>query len=231
MWKLLKRLVLICLIIIITFAGFVIYNGYKIYGDAINEMSLEEKVAEIKSKENYTTLKELPEIYKKAVISVEDHRFYYHNGVDLISITRAIINDLKAMAFVEGGSTITQQLAKNTYFTQEKKLTRKIAEVFMALEYESNYSKDDILELYLNTSYFGEGCYTIKDASRVYFGKEPIRMTDSEATMLAGIPNAPSVYAPTKNPDLAKQRQRQVLDKMVEYGDVTLERAEEILDE
>lgn len=198
------------------------------YTDALNEVSIENMVATIKEKDNYTTIKEMPKIYLDAVVAVEDHRFYKHGGIDFLSITRAVINDIKAKRFVEGGSTITQQLAKNVYFTQEKKITRKIAEVFMAIEIESNLEKDEILELYLNTSYFGEGCYTVSEASRVYFNKEPINMNDNESTMLAGIPNAPSVYAPTKNYTLAKQRQRQVLDKMVEYGNITYERAIEI---
>ncbi|MBQ9280217.1 MAG: transglycosylase domain-containing protein [Clostridia bacterium] len=199
------------------------------YQTAIEETPMSTMILEIRSKENYTKLEEMPEIYKEAVIAVEDHRFYYHNGIDIVSITRAIVNDLKSKSFAEGGSTITQQLAKNTYFTQEKKIVRKIAEVFMALEYETECEKDQILELYLNTCYFGEGCYTVKEASDVYFDKLPIDMTDYESTMLAGIPNAPSVYAPTKNPDLARQRQRQVLDKMVEYGIISVERAQEIL--
>lgn len=231
MWKLLKRLLLICLVIGVAYLGNIVYIGYQIYYEAITKTPLEEMVQQIKSKNNYTSINDMPKIYKDAVIAVEDHRFYLHNGIDFFSITRALINDIKAMAFVEGGSTITQQLAKNTYFTQEKKLTRKIAEIFMALEFERKYSKDDILELYLNTSYFGEGCYTVSEASRFYFGKEPIEMNDYEATMLAGIPNAPSVYAPTRNLDLAVQRQRQVLDKMVEYGAITLEKAQEILSE
>ncbi len=130
-----------------------------------------------------------------------------------------------------GGSTITQQLSKNIYFTQEKKITRKIAEVFMSFEIEKNYNKDEILELYLNTSYFGEGCYTVKEASRKYFGKEPKKMTDYEAIMLAGIPNAPSVYSLTKNPELAKQRQKQVINKMIEYKYLTQSEADKILEQ
>ena len=129
----------------------------------------------------------------------------------------------------EGGSSITQQVAKNVYFTQEKTALRKIAEVFMALEIEKNYDKDEILELYLNTSYFGDGYYTIKDACKGYFDKELMQMTDYEAILLAGIPNAPSVYAPTKNPDLAKQRQMQVMEKMIKYGYLTEKEAENIL--
>ena len=227
--KLLKKviigIILLCLIIGIIVVG----NGYMMYKEAIEEVPLSTLVEEIKSKQNYTEIKELPKIYIDAVIAVEDHRFYKHNGIDVIAIGRAIINDIKAMRFVEGGSTITQQLSKNTYFTQEKKLTRKVAEVFMALEIEKNYDKEEILELYLNTSYFGDGYYTIKDACKGYFDKEPMQMTDYEAILLAGIPNAPSVYAPTKNPDLAKQRQRQVMEKMIKYGYLTEKEAENIL--
>ena len=227
--KLLKKviigIILLCLIIGIIVVG----NGYMMYKEAIEEVPLSTLVEEIKSKENYTEINELPKIYIDAVIAVEDHRFYKHNGIDVIAIGRAIINDIKAIRFVEGGSTITQQLSKNTYFTQEKKLTRKVAEVFMALEIEKNYDKDEILELYLNTSYFGDGYYTIKDACKGYFDKEPMQMTDYEAILLAGIPNAPSVYAPTKNPDLAKQRQRQVMDKMIKHGYLTEKEAENIL--
>ena len=223
--KILFILFLIGLSISLVFIG----AGYSMYKEAIESVPLDEKMAEIKSKENYTYIEELPQMYIQAVISVEDRRFYDHPGIDIIAIGRAAINDIKAMSFVEGGSTITQQLAKNIYFTQEKKITRKIAEVFMAFEIEKAYEKDEILELYLNTSYFGDGYYTVKEASRGYFGKEPEDMTDYECIMLAGIPNAPSVYAPTKNPDLAKQRQRQVADKMVRNGYLTEEEAEEIL--
>lgn len=206
-------------------------NGYDIYIKAIEEISLEEKVEEIKSRENYISLSELPQMYLNAVISVEDHRFYKHNGIDIIAIGRAMLNDIKVMDFVEGGSTITQQIAKNEYFTQEKKITRKIAEVFMAFEIEKNYEKDEILELYINTIYFGNGYYNIKDASLGYFKKLPKDMTDSECVMLAGIPNAPSVYSPTNNPHLAMQRQKQVISKMVEYNYLTKEQANSIINE
>lgn len=209
----------------------VIGNGYNMYKEAIQNESLEQKVEEIKQKGNYTQINEVPKIYQNAVIAVEDHRFYNHNGIDIIAIGRAFVNDIKAMSFVEGGSTITQQLAKNIYFTQEKKITRKIAEVFMAFEIEKNYSKEEILELYLNTSYFGDGYYTVKEASLGYFGKEPNKMTDSESIMLAGIPNAPSVYSPTKNPEFAKERQKQVVEKMIRYGYLEESEAIEILNE
>ena len=218
MGKKILKILLVLFLIGLSISILLIGYGYNMYKEAIEEVPLEEKVAEIQSKENYTYLEEMPQMYINAVISVEDRRFFSHPGIDIIAIGRAVINDIKAMSFVEGGSTIKQQLAKNIYFTQEKNITRKIAEVFMAFEIEKNYDKDEILELYLNTSYFGDGYYTVKEASRGYFGKEPEDMTDYECIMLAGIPNAPSVYAPTKNPDLAKQRQRQVAEKMIENG-------------
>lgn len=227
--KIIKRIVFTILTIIIGISLIFIHNGYKMYKDAIKEKPLIEKVEEIKKRNNYTKIDEVPQMYINAVISVEDHRFYNHNGIDLIAIGRAFVNDIKALEFVEGGSTITQQLSKNIYFTQEKKIERKIAEVFMAFDIEKHYKKDAILELYLNTSYFGDGYYTVKEACRGYFNKKLYEMTDYECILLAGIPNAPSVYSPTKNPELAKQRQRQVMKKMIEYGYLTENRAKNIL--
>ena len=227
--KILKRIIFIVVLISMSIALLFVGNGYDMYKQAIEQISVEDKIAEIKDKENYTNFSELPQMYKNAVIAVEDHRFYKHNGIDIIAIGRSAFNDIKAMSFVEGGSTITQQLAKNIYFKQEKKIERKIDEVFMAFEIEKNCDKDEILELYLNTSYFGDGYYTPKEACRGYFNKELNEMTDYECILLAGIPNAPSVYAPTKNPELAKQRQKQVMKKMIEYGYLTEEEADNIL--
>ena len=155
--KVLKKIIFIVVLVSISIGLLFVGSGYDMYKKAIEETSIEDKIAEIKSKENYTKISELPQMYKNAVISVEDHRFYKHNGIDIIAIGRAAFNDIKAMSFVEGGSTITQQIAKNIYFTQEKKIERKIAEVFMAFKIEKNCDKDEILELYLNTSYFGDG--------------------------------------------------------------------------
>ena len=186
-------------------------------------------VAEIKAKENYTTIDKLPEDYKNAVIAVEDRRFYLHRGIDIISIGRAIFTDIVSFELKEGGSTITQQLAKNTYFTQSKNFSRKVAEIYVALDYEKKYSKAEILELYLNYSYFGGGNYCVGDATKYYFNKTPDQMDLYESTLLAGIPNAPSVYDPKKNPDLAWQRQKQVLRKMIRANYLTQEQADEIL--
>ena len=223
------KILMILLLIGLSIALLIIGNGYTMYKEAIEKEPLEEKVTEIRGKESYTEFSELPQMYVNAVISVEDKRFFKHGGIDIIAIGRAAINDIKAMSYVEGGSTITQQLAKNMYFTQEKIMERKIAEVFMAWKIEANYSKEDIFELYVNSIYFGNGYYTVREACTGYFNKDISEMTDYECIMLAGIPNAPSVYAPTVNPELAKQRQKQVMDKMIENGYLTEEEAEEIL--
>ena len=223
------KILMILLLIGLSIALLIIGNGYTMYKEAIEKEPLEEKVTEIRGKESYTEFSELPQMYVNAVISVEDKRFFKHGGIDIIAIGRAAINDIKAMSYVEGGSTITQQLAKNMYFTQEKIMERKIAEVFMAWKVEANYSKEDIFELYVNSIYFGNGYYTVKEACKGYFNKDISEMTDYECIMLAGIPNAPSVYAPTVNPELAKQRQKQVMDKMIENGYLTEEEANEIL--
>lgn len=200
------------------FFSFFVVKGYNMYKDALRDKPIKEVVNEIKNMDSFSKIENLSKIYVDAVISVEDHRFYKHNGVDYIALVRALIHDIRNRDFSEGGSTITQQLSKNVYFSQEKKLERKFAEMFMAWKIEEELSKDEILELYLSTSYFGDGYYNVRDASVGYFGKEPINLTNEEAVMLAGIPNAPSVYAPTNDFKLAKERQRQVLDKMVEYG-------------
>ena len=198
-------------------------EGYGLYKNAVQEVSLEEKVNEIHSQESFTSLEDMPETYVQAVVSVEDHRFYDHFGLDLIAIGRAIVNDIKAGRYVEGGSTITQQLAKNLYFSQEKTMNRKAAEVFLALELEQKYTKDEILELYVNSIYFGDGYYSVGEASEGYFGKPASEMNDYECTLLAGVPNAPSKYAPSKNLALADNRQQKVLSRMEACGYITEE--------
>ncbi len=216
--KLLKRCFLSLLVVLLLAAGILTGFGYKMYNDALRRQSLPARIAQVQEKPNYTPVSQLPETYLNAVIAVEDHRFFDHFGIDPLAIGRAVWNDIKSLSLREGGSTITQQLAKNLYFTQEKQFIRKIAEAFMALKIESMYGKEDILEFYVNSIYFGDGYYCVKDASRGYFGKEPADMTDYESTLLAGIPNAPSVYALSANPQLAVKRQKYVLQQMAQYG-------------
>ncbi len=232
MKKFLKRLIILIILIIIAIIGIFTYQGYSLYKEAINEMSIKDKISEIKSGvTEYIEYEELPENYINAVIAVEDRRFFSHNGVDAISITRAILKDIQTMSLAEGGSTITQQLAKNVYFTQRKEFTRKIAEIFMAFEFEKECSKQEIFELYVNTIYFGDGYYCVYDAAKGYFDKIPKDMNLYESTLLAGIPNAPSVYSPNVNPELSKQRQAQVLYKMLKYNFISQDQANKILNE
>ena len=226
-----KKVLLVLILIILSIFAIYIGQGYKMYKNALDDKPLEEMVQEIRSQKSYTKISNIPDIYKDAVIAVEDHRFYDHKGIDIIAIGRALLNDIRARELVEGGSTITQQLAKNMYFTQDKTLTRKIAEVFMAKKIESNYNKEEILELYVNYIYYGSGYYDIKSASLGYFDKEPQDLTEGESIMLAGIPNAPSVYNPKVSPRLARERQKQVIDKMIKYGKLSEGKADEILSE
>ena len=188
------------------------------YSDALAEKPLTEAVEEIQSQSQYTSLSKLPDMYLDAVVAVEDHRFWKHHGFDIIAIGRAVKNNVVAGSLQEGGSTITQQLAKNMYFSLDKTFTRKVAETFMAMKMEREYTKDEILEIYVNTIYFGDGYYGIRQASEGYYGKEPAQLSDDECIMLAGLPNAPSVYSPSVNPELAAERQRYVAEQMEKYG-------------
>lgn len=148
----------------------------------------------------------------------------------LLQYGRAIWINVSNFELREGGSTITQQVAKNIFFISEQDAaTRKIAEIFAALDLEKNYSKEEIIELYVNTIYFGDGYYGIKEACKGYLKKEPSEMTLYDCTMMAGIPNAPSVYAPTVNPDLTKSRQKKVISDMVTYGYLSQEEADTLL--
>lgn len=225
------KIIFFVFFILFSVCGYFLIDGYFIYRKAISDLTVEELVKNVESNENYCSIENIPKMHLDAVIAVEDHRFYSHHGIDLIAIIRAIKHDIEARDFVEGGSTITQQVAKNVYFTQDKTIRRKIAEMFMAFKLESSLEKEDILELYLNTSYFGSGYYTIREASIGYFSKEPKDMTDNESIMLAGVLNAPSKYALNENFYLARQRERQVLNKLVKYRYLSKNKASEIFEE
>ncbi len=227
-FRVLRSLLLLVMVVCVCSGLAVVGKGYEAYQEAVDEISLEDKVAAIRGKDSFTEYEELPQIYVQAVMAVEDKRFLRHMGVDPIAICRAVRNDILAGSFVEGGSTITQQLAKNMYFGQDKDLTRKVAEVLVAMDLERNYSKEEIFELYVNAIYFGDGYYDVASASQGYFGKEPEDMNDYECTLLAGIPNAPSVYAPTRNPELAAKRQLKVVERMEVCGYFSTEEAETV---
>lgn len=205
-------------------------KGYKMYIEATGAYPVETKAEEIQDAENFVGYDELPDFYIKAVISVEDRRFEKHGGIDPVAIGRAIIHDIQTKAPVEGGSTITQQLAKNLYYTQEKKLERKFAEVFTAFEFEKKFTKEEIFELYVNSIYFGSNYYGIAEAAQGYYGAEVSELTEYECAMLAGIPNAPTAYSLDTSPDLAEQRLAQVLDNMVENEDIDTVKAKSIIE-
>lgn len=166
-------------------------------------------------------LEDVPENVIKATVAIEDQRFFSHEGVDFKSIGRALVTNLKYGRIVEGGSTITQQLVKNLFLTNEKTLERKIKEAILAYQLEHRLSKKKILELYLNTVYYGEGAYGIKAAAELYFGKQPKDLTLSEAALLAGLPKGPSRFSPYQNPDQSQARKNQVLKKMVKLKFIT----------
>lgn len=216
-------------LVIIAAAAILGWTGYSKYASALKEKPLDTAVSEIKSIKNYTVLDDIPQMYTDSVIAAEDRRFYYHNGFDIIGTARAIITDIKERKLVEGGSTITQQLAKNMYFIKDNSPTRKIAEIFMSFRIEKEYSKNEILELYVNGIYYGSGYYCLYDASMGYFGKAPRDMNDYESTLLAGIPNAPSAYSLKVNPELAEKRQDKIISSLVECGYINEEQGKDIV--
>lgn len=222
------RLFAIVLFLAAAVGGFFGFKGYRMYQDAIARTSIEERVEAIREKEDFTKYSEMSDFYIDAVLSVEDHRFMEHPGIDPIALLRALLTDIRERAFVEGGSTITQQLAKNMLFTQDKTIERKAAEVFAVFDMEKKYSKEEIFELYVNTANFGSGYEGIYAASTGYFGKLPSEVTDYEAAMLAGVPNAPTMYSPDISMEMAARRVAQVLQSMVRHRLITQEEAEEI---
>src|ERR1700733_3545822 len=162
------------------------------------------------------TLRELPDFVPKAFIAIEDRRFYWHHGVDPLGILRALMHDVLRRGNAQGGSTITQQLAKNLFLTQERTVSRKLQEVALAFWLEHRFSKAQILELYLNRVYFGAGAYGVEAAAQRYFAKSARHLTLAEAAMLAGLVQSPSRLAPSHNPDGAERRARVVLADMAE---------------
>lgn len=214
--RLLRRVLLAALVLALLGALAIVWRGHTLYREALQRHPIEQTVEDVRAREGYVTLDELPPTYLNAVVAVEDHRFFEHGGIDVIALGRAAWHDLTTLSLEQGGSTITQQLAKNLFLTQEKELPRKVAEALVALELEARYEKDELLELYVNTSYFGEGLTGIGAAARSYLGKEPLEMTPCECALMAGIPNAPSVLSADE--DLAWGRARLVAAQMERYG-------------
>ncbi len=191
-------------------------NGTKVYADddsLIGELKVERGI--------FVPFEKIPDNVKNAVVAVEDSRFWHHKGIDYIGIARALVQDIIHASLKEGGSTITQQLAKIMFLSPEKTISRKIREAQLAMKLEKELSKKEILEIYLNKVYFGHGAYGIEMASRVYFGKSVGQLTLPEAAMLAGLIKAPSTYSPYNDLVKAKERQEIVLARMEEAGYIT----------
>jgi 1A family penicillin-binding protein len=188
-------------------------EGTKVYDDndeQITEFHVERRI--------FVPLPQIPKALRAAIIATEDARFYSHHGVDPTGIGRAIYQNFRHGRIVEGGSTITQQLAKVLFLTPDKSLDRKLKEAVLALELERRYSKDRILELYLNQIYFGQGAFGVEAAARTFFGKSVSELTLAESALLAGLPKAPTTYSPFDHPDAAKRRRAIVLARMVDTG-------------
>ena len=226
--QLLAGLLMAALTALILAGGWFCWQGRQLYINAIQTRPIETMYADISGREGFTSLDELPQTYIDAVISAEDQRFDQHHGIDLLSVCRALLTDLHTHSLAEGGSTITQQLAKNELFTQEKHLARKCAEIYAAFAIEKQYTKQQIFEMYVNSIYFGSGYYGISAAAQGYFGKTPGQLTDAEAVMLAGLPNAPSAYSPNSRPDLALRRTQAVLKRMVQCKKLSQAQADAI---
>ena len=217
MFRLIKKLIKLAVIIAILAGSFIVLLGYNSYKKAIEESTIREKIASTTENANFVPLEEITPDFTEAIVAIEDHRFYEHGAFDFISLIRATFINLKAKEVTQGGSTLTQQVAKNLYFSNDQTFIRKVAELFVAFDLERIYGKDDILELYVNIIYYGDGNYGIKEASENYFGKAPAELSYDDATLLAGLPQAPSAYALNSNYHRAKQRQSEVIGALTEY--------------
>ena len=235
MLKALKFLV-ICFICLVIMGASVLYGFSSLFAPPNMDETLIPDAAsqfyDINGNVIYTTLSEerrvpvtidkIPKHVQKAFIAIEDNRFYEHSGIDYRGTARALVSTLSGRE-VQGGSTITQQLAKNAFLTQERSIVRKIKEAFIAKELEHKYTKDEILTMYLNRIYFGQGAYGIESASMYYFDKHVQNLDIAEAATLAAIPKSPNYYNPFENPQESKKRQELVIDQMVKYGFISAE--------
>ena len=195
-WKLFWLILVIALSVVAVKVAPIIKLGYQMYHEAIDTKPLQEKVAEIQLDDTYAHLDEISPFFISQVIESEDRRFYDHKGINLSSTARAFLKNIETGTTTEGGSSITQQLAKNMYFSFEKRYERKVAELFVAFDIEKAYSKNEILELYCNIAYFGEGCYGIKEATEYYYGIEPDALTYEQAEILVKTLKSPNIYNP-----------------------------------
>lgn len=227
--KLIKRLIVSVLIVGIIVCGFLVLEGYNRYKDAIHDMPLNVAVSNIENDPNYVPFEEIDEDFVNALVAIEDHRFFERKGIDIVAIGRAFVANMFNDGIAQGGSTITQQVAKNIYFSNRPSWTRKIAEVFFVWDLEDEYSKEEIFAMYANIIYYGDLHYGIKDASLGYFDKTPDDLTLYEASLLAGFPQSPSRYQLSNGYTLINRRQKLILEAMVENGYITQQQMDETL--
>lgn len=180
--------------------------------------NMDEIIDPIRENPEWTPLDAMAHDVPRALIAIEDHDFYNHGAIAANGILRALLANINAGEVVQGGSTLTQQFVKNVFLSHEQSMERKVEEAVLSLMLEDNYSKDEILELYLNTTYFGAGANGIRQASEKYFGKAPSALTLAEAAVIASLPYAPSTLNPLENPAGCKKRQLLVLNAMLKYG-------------
>ncbi|NTW06891.1 MAG: penicillin-binding protein, partial [Syntrophaceae bacterium] len=173
------------------------------------------------AKRYWVGINQIPDFLQKALIAVEDARFYEHGGIDMRGIARALVKDVMKRRMAEGGSTITQQLIKNKYSMNEKTIQRKVKEGMLAMEYEKKYTKKQILEMYFNEIYFGNGTWGIAQAARFYFDKNPQELNEIECVLLAATPKAPNRYNPAGNPTDVVKRKNLILNRMAELKMIT----------
>ena len=189
-------LLIVAVIAIGVYSAPIIADGYSMYKNAISETSIEVAVNNVRNDDSYIRFEDVPDRFVDEVLESEDKRFYSHGGIDFIATVRAMYHSIKEQSFAEGGSTITQQVAKNLYFSFDKKLERKVAEVFVAADLERVLAKDEILELYLNIVYFGEGCYGLKEAADHYYGVTPMSLSSKQISALVFTLKRPNDYNP-----------------------------------
>lgn len=231
MRKIVKKIVLIILLLLLIGGVLFVGIGFVNYVKATDEVSITEKVATIREKKHYVRYDDINENLFKATVAIEDRRFYTHHGVEYRSMMRAALQNIFANSVVGGGSTITQQLAKNLYFDYQPSYIRKVSEIFVAYDLEKKLSKKDILELYVNVINYGDNHIGIYEAAQGYFHKDPKDLTLNEATLLAGLPQSPSNYQLSNHYDNAKIRQQQVLEAMVDTNVLTSSKMQQVLNQ
>ncbi|MGF7057889.1 transglycosylase domain-containing protein [Brassicibacter mesophilus] len=211
-----KRSIILIIIVFNLIAGTAVLGYQGDNGEYTLEEDLRKQISE--NIPNYIKIDDMPKDLINAIVSVEDRRFFNHNGFDVIGISRAFLTNIAEGEIAEGGSTITQQLAKNLFLSNEKKLDRKLKELVLAVKLENRYTKDEILEMYLNLIYYGSGAYGVQNASQEYYGKNVWELSLEECAMLAGLPQAPSAYNPKKYLEKAEKRQKIVIEAMKDNG-------------